>query len=67
VPGTAQLRYAEDNLGAARGRLPDAALRRNIAAADHGDRDFRILGEGVPRGPGGERQGHRSGARRVIR
>ncbi|BAQ47493.1 MULTISPECIES: aldo/keto reductase [Methylobacterium] len=30
VPGTAQLRYAEDNLGAARGRLPDAALRRKM-------------------------------------
>ncbi|SEP43730.1 Predicted oxidoreductase [Methylobacterium sp. ap11] len=30
VPGTAQVRYAEDNLGAARGRLPDAALRRKM-------------------------------------
>ncbi|WP_288586206.1 aldo/keto reductase [uncultured Methylobacterium sp.] len=30
VPGTAQLRYAEDNLGAALGRLPDAALRRKM-------------------------------------
>ncbi|SFV14025.1 Predicted oxidoreductase [Methylobacterium sp. 174MFSha1.1] len=30
VPGTAQVRYAEDNLGAARGRLPDAAARRKM-------------------------------------
>ncbi|BCM85491.1 aldo/keto reductase [Methylobacterium indicum] len=30
VPGTAQVRYAEDNLGAARGRLPDAAQRRKM-------------------------------------
>ncbi|MET7247092.1 aldo/keto reductase [Methylobacterium sp. EM32] len=30
VPGTAQVRYAEDNLGAARGRLPDAATRRKM-------------------------------------
>ena len=27
IPGMAQVRYVEDNLGAARGRLPDAALR----------------------------------------
>lgn len=30
VPGTAQVRYVEDNLGAARGRLPDAAQRRKM-------------------------------------
>ncbi len=30
VPGTAQVRYVEDNLGAARGRLPDAATRRKM-------------------------------------
>ncbi|TGD97350.1 aldo/keto reductase [Methylobacterium nonmethylotrophicum] len=30
VPGTAQVRYVEDNLGAARGRLPDAAARRKM-------------------------------------
>jgi aryl-alcohol dehydrogenase-like predicted oxidoreductase len=32
VPGMAQARYVEDNLGAARGRLPDAALRRRMEA-----------------------------------
>jgi aryl-alcohol dehydrogenase-like predicted oxidoreductase len=30
VPGTAQVRYVEDNVGAARGRLPDAATRRKM-------------------------------------
>ncbi len=30
IPGTAQARYAEDNLGAARGPLPDAAMRRRM-------------------------------------
>jgi aryl-alcohol dehydrogenase-like predicted oxidoreductase len=30
VPGMARPEYVEDNLGAARGRLPDAALRRRM-------------------------------------
>ena len=30
IPGMAQVRYAEDNLGAARGPLPDAALRARM-------------------------------------
>ena len=30
IPGMAQARYVDDNLGAARGRLPDAALRRRM-------------------------------------
>src|SRR5581483_5177128 len=30
VPGMAQAKYAIDNLGAARGRLPDAAMRRRM-------------------------------------
>jgi aryl-alcohol dehydrogenase-like predicted oxidoreductase len=30
IPGTAQARYAEDNLGAAGGPLPDAAMRRRM-------------------------------------
>ncbi|WP_374470842.1 aldo/keto reductase [Phenylobacterium sp.] len=30
VPGMAQARYVDDNLGAARGRLPDAALRTRM-------------------------------------
>jgi aryl-alcohol dehydrogenase-like predicted oxidoreductase len=30
VPGMAQARYVDDNLGAARGRMPDAALRRRM-------------------------------------
>lgn len=30
VPGMAQARYVEDNLGAARGRLPDASLRTRM-------------------------------------
>lgn len=30
VPGMAQARYVDDNLNAARGRLPDAALRRRM-------------------------------------
>ncbi|TNC07820.1 aldo/keto reductase [Methylobacterium terricola] len=30
VPGTAQVRYVEDNLGAASGRLPDAGQRRKM-------------------------------------
>lgn len=31
IPGSTQVAHAEDNLGAARGRLPDAALRQTIA------------------------------------
>jgi aryl-alcohol dehydrogenase-like predicted oxidoreductase len=30
VPGTAQVKYVADNLGAAQGRLPDAAMRRRM-------------------------------------
>ncbi len=30
IPGTGRVRYAEDNLGAARGLLPDAALRAQM-------------------------------------
>ncbi|MBR0657805.1 aldo/keto reductase [Neoroseomonas oryzicola] len=30
VPGMAQARYVEDNLNAARGRMPDAAMRRRM-------------------------------------
>jgi aryl-alcohol dehydrogenase-like predicted oxidoreductase len=30
IPGTTKLEHLEDNLGAARGRLPDAAMRRRI-------------------------------------
>jgi aryl-alcohol dehydrogenase-like predicted oxidoreductase len=30
IPGTTQVAHAEDNLGAARGALPDAALRRTM-------------------------------------
>ena len=30
VPGMAQAKYVVDNLGAARGRLPDAATRRKM-------------------------------------
>lgn len=30
VPGMAQARYVEDNLAAARGRMPDAAMRRRM-------------------------------------
>jgi aryl-alcohol dehydrogenase-like predicted oxidoreductase len=30
IPGTAQVRYAEDNVGAARGPMPDAAMRRRM-------------------------------------
>jgi hypothetical protein len=30
VPGTATVAYLLDNLGAARGRLPDAATRRRM-------------------------------------
>ncbi len=30
IPGTTQLRHLEDNQGAGRGRLPDAAMRRRI-------------------------------------
>jgi diketogulonate reductase-like aldo/keto reductase len=32
IPGTRNPKHVADNLGAARGRLPDAALRRRIAA-----------------------------------
>lgn len=32
IPGTATLRYLEDNLAAARGQLPDAATRRRMVA-----------------------------------
>ncbi len=31
IPGSTQPAHVEDNLGAARGRLPDAALRQTIA------------------------------------
>ena len=31
IPGNTQVAHLEDNLGAARGRLPDAALRQSIA------------------------------------
>lgn len=31
IPGSTQVAHVEDNLGAARGRLPDAALRQTIA------------------------------------
>ena len=30
IPGTAQAKYVPDNLGAARGRLPDAPMRRRM-------------------------------------
>ncbi len=30
IPGTAKIEYARDNIGAARGRLPDDALRRRM-------------------------------------
>jgi aryl-alcohol dehydrogenase-like predicted oxidoreductase len=30
MPGTAKVEYLLDNLGAARGRLPDAAMRRRM-------------------------------------
>ena len=30
IPGTRQLKHVEDNMGAVRGRLPDAALRRRM-------------------------------------
>ncbi|HEX8192995.1 MAG TPA: aldo/keto reductase [Allosphingosinicella sp.] len=32
IPGTAQARYVDDNLGAARGPMPDAAMRRRMEA-----------------------------------
>jgi aryl-alcohol dehydrogenase-like predicted oxidoreductase len=32
IPGTAKMEYLTDNLGAARGPLPDAAVRRRMAA-----------------------------------
>jgi aryl-alcohol dehydrogenase-like predicted oxidoreductase len=32
IPGTAKMEYLTDNLGAARGRMPDAAARRRMAA-----------------------------------
>ena len=32
IPGTAKLEYLTDNLGAARGPMPDAAARRRMAA-----------------------------------
>jgi len=32
IPGMARARYATDNMGAARGRLPDSALRRRMEA-----------------------------------
>jgi aryl-alcohol dehydrogenase-like predicted oxidoreductase len=32
IPGTEKLDYLADNVGAARGRLPDAAMRRRIEA-----------------------------------
>lgn len=30
IPGTAQVKYVADNLGAAKGRLPDAAMRKRM-------------------------------------
>jgi aryl-alcohol dehydrogenase-like predicted oxidoreductase len=30
IPGTTRVEHIQDNLGAARGRLPDAAMRRSI-------------------------------------
>ncbi len=30
IPGTARIEYVADNLGAARGRLPTAAMRRRM-------------------------------------
>jgi aryl-alcohol dehydrogenase-like predicted oxidoreductase len=33
IPGTAKLEHARDNLGAGRGRLPDAAQRQRMSAA----------------------------------
>jgi len=30
IPGTAQVKYVDDNLSAARGRLPDAAIRKRM-------------------------------------
>ena len=30
IPGMAQARYVDDNLGAARGPLPDEAMRRRM-------------------------------------
>ena len=32
IPGTARTKYVTDNLGAARGRLPDAAMRKRMEA-----------------------------------
>jgi aryl-alcohol dehydrogenase-like predicted oxidoreductase len=32
IPGMAKIEYVDDNLGAARGRLPDAAMRRRMEA-----------------------------------
>ena len=32
IPGTAKMEYLTDNLGAARGPMPDAAARRRMAA-----------------------------------
>ena len=32
IPGTTKPHHAEDNMAAARGRLPDAALRRDMEA-----------------------------------
>ena len=32
IPGTAKLAYLKDNLGAARGPMPDAATRKKMAA-----------------------------------
>ena len=32
IPGTAKVEYLTDNLGAARGRMPDAAMRKRIEA-----------------------------------
>jgi aryl-alcohol dehydrogenase-like predicted oxidoreductase len=31
IPGTAQTKYLSDNLGAGRGRLPDATMRPRMA------------------------------------
>lgn len=32
IPGTIQARHMIDNMGAARGRLPDAAMRKKMIA-----------------------------------
>ena len=55
VPGTAKVEYLLDNLGAAQGRLPDAAMRRQMeklidrllgVVADHGMEQGSSVGLG---------------------